>query len=284
MRMRFLFFILTLVTFQTLAQVLPDSTQKKPVNDSLSKITQTVVPIQAALLPSPTPVPIDDYIEDSTAYRLRGGDRLKIRNLLSISIIYPEAAAATISSDKTSGVVGGEKPYEITVDKRGNITLPRVGRIKVGGLTRLQTVAAVEKAYSNVLTDPIFEVEIMNLYIKVLGSVNKQGIIPLQNESMSLGEVIASAGGINFVTADKTIRLIRTQENQQVEINYDVRDLSNPSITNLPVYNGDYVFVPPSKVSLRDVKIQRISNIVQPIALVLNALAVYFLVFKTPAK
>jgi polysaccharide biosynthesis/export protein len=282
--MRFLFFILTLVTFQTLAQVLPDSTQKKPVNDSLSKITQTVVPIQAALLPSPTPVPIDDYIEDSTAYRLRGGDRLKIRNLLSISIIYPEAAAATISSDKTSGVVGGEKPYEITVDKRGNITLPRVGRIKVGGLTRLQTVAAVEKAYSNVLTDPIFEVEIMNLYIKVLGSVNKQGIIPLQNESMSLGEVIASAGGINFVTADKTIRLIRTQENQQVEINYDVRDLSNPSITNLPVYNGDYVFVPPSKVSLRDVKIQRISNIVQPIALVLNALAVYFLVFKTPAK
>jgi polysaccharide biosynthesis/export protein len=278
--MRFILSILIIISFQTLAQVLPDSTHTKPMRDSSIKFIETVIPAVAAGLPSPTPLLIDDYQEDSTAYRLKGGDRLKIRNLLSISIIYPEAASASISTDKTGGAVGGEKPYEITVDKRGYITLPRVGRVKVGGLTRLETVRTVEKAYSDILTDPIFEVEIMNLYIKVLGAVNKQGIIPLPNESMTLGEVIASAGGINFVTADKTIRLIRFKENQQLEINYDIRDLSNPSITNLPIYNGDYVFIPPSKNSLRDIRVLRISNIVQPIALSLNALAVFILLFR----
>jgi polysaccharide biosynthesis/export protein len=215
--------------------------------------------------------------QDSTIYRLKVGDRLKIRNLNSLSIIYPDAAA----SGSLGGSKGGEAPFEVTIDRRGQIVMPRVGRVKVAGLSRMEAVSHIERAYSDsLLNGALFEVEITNLRIKVLGAVHQQGNIPIENEKYTLAEVIALAGGIDFTVADKTIKLIRKNNGEQVELNYDIRNLNDPAIMNTWVYDGDFVFVPPSKGTLNNIKNQRISNILQPIALTLNAVAIMIALFR----
>jgi len=148
-------------------------------------------------------------------------------------------------------------------------------------LSKQETTTEIEKRYKNLITDPIFEVEIINLRIKVLGAVSKQGVYMLENEKMTLGEVIAMAGGVDFAVADKTIKLIRSQSQKQQEINFDIRNLSDPAVANILVFDGDYVFIPPSKGSLRNIKNQRIANILQPVALTLNAIAVVLGVYLT---
>ena len=107
---------------------------------------------------------------------------------------------------------------------------------------------------------------------------------PQENEKITLGEALALAGGIDFTVADKNIKLIRPREGIQEEINYNIRDLSNPKISNILIGDGDYIFVPPSKGSLRNVKNQRTSAILQPIALTLNALAVLIGLYFTTRK
>ncbi len=209
---------------------------------------------------------------DTTVYRIKFGDRLRVQNLNSITTIFSESAGLTAGGAANGG--NNKTFFETMVDRNGQIALPRVGRVKVAGLTRLETTHEIERRYEGDITNPIFEVEIINLRIKVLGGVNKQGVFVLENEKITLGEALALAGGIDFTVADKNIKLIRPREGIQEEIVYDIRDLSNPIISNILIGDGDYIFVPPSKGSLRNVKNQRIAAILQPIALALNSLAV----------
>jgi polysaccharide biosynthesis/export protein len=252
-----------------------DTTQKAlpvPVRDTV--VTKT----------TPTAAVAEEVAEpyDSTAYRLKTGDRLRIRNLNALEIIYPQSAGTSVGGTSlVSQTAATAPPYEISIDARGQITLPQIGRVKVAGLSRQEATREIERRYSDYITNPIFEVDIINLRFKVLGAVIKQGVFTLENEKMSLGEVIAMAGGVDFAIADKTIKLIRAKSSTQEEISLDVRNLNDPKVANVPVYDGDYIFIPPSKGTLRSVKNQRISAVLQPIALTLNAVAIIFGIYFT---
>lgn len=212
---------------------------------------------------------------DTSVYRIKIGDKLRIQNLNALEIIYPQGGNLSVgTSAMTNGQTGSSPTYVATVDLKGQIILPQIGRIKVAGLTKAEVVAEIERRYEQLINNPIFDVEITNLRIKVLGAVLRQGTIILEEERITLGEVIALSGGIDFTTADNTIKLIHNRSGIQQEVNYDVRNLSDPSIANIPVFDGDYVFVPPSKSSLRVIKNQKFSSIVQPVALTLNAIAI----------
>ncbi|WP_428653450.1 polysaccharide biosynthesis/export family protein [Runella sp.] len=251
MRLTLLFILLC---FQVLAQ--------KSAADTL-KTNGTIITSHFA-----TPI-------DTTVYRIKIADKLRIRNLNALEIIYPQGGNLSVgASTMTNGQLGSIPPYMATVDLKGQIILPQIGRIKVAGLTKAEAGTEIERRYQDLITNPVFDVEIANLRIKVLGAVAKQGVITLEEEKMTLGEVIALSGGIDFTTADRTIKLIRTRSGLQQEISYDVRNLSDPVVANIPIFDGDYVFIPPSKSSLRIIKNQKFSSIVQPVALTLNAIAI----------
>lgn len=212
---------------------------------------------------------------DTTTYRIKPGDRIQIRSLNALETIYPQAGNLSVgTSPMASGQAGNSGFYLTTVDRIGQIILPQVGRVKIAGLSKAETVAEIEKRYKNLINDPVFDIDIINLRIRVLGSVARQGMITLENEKLTLGEVIALSGGIDFGSADRTIKLIRTRSGIQQEVNFDIRNLGDPAIANIPVFDGDYVFIPPSKGSLRTIKNQRVASILSPIAIGLNALAV----------
>lgn len=211
---------------------------------------------------------------DTTIYRIKAGDRLRIRSLNALETIYPQAGNLSVGTSPMASGQMGTSTYEIIVDRLGQIILPPIGRVKVAGLSKAEAVAEIEKRYQNLINDPVFDLEITNLRIRVLGSVARQGMITLENEKLTLGEVIALSGGIDFGSADRTIKLIRTRSGIQQEVNFDIRNLGDPAIANIPVFDGDYVFIPPSKGSIRTIKNQRVASILSPIAIGLNALAV----------
>lgn len=217
---------------------------------------------------------------DTAQYRIRVGDKLRIRNLNALEIIYPQSAGISVSGSPitTSGSIN---PYQTTVDRLGQIVLPHIGRIKIVGLTKAEAISEVERRYQDLINNPIFDIEILNLYVRVLGAVFKQGVIPIEEEKMTLGQVITLAGGIDFSSADRTIKLIRTTQGTQTEIEYDIRNITDPLVANIRIYEGDYVFIPPSKGSLRNVKNQRISSILQPIVISLNTVAVLLGIYLT---
>lgn len=194
-------------------------------------------------------------------YQLKPGDRLVVRNLNWSSELFPDPSAV----ETTAGA-----GFRVLVRSDGSVSLPEKGRLQVAGLTRSALADTLSYLYKDVVRDPLFEIEVENLIVKVLGSVNAQGVISLQKDFMSLGEVLARSGGIKYVEASNIIQIIRGEGIQRQVIEYDFSDLGNPLIMNQNMYDNDIVYVPPSRGSLRTVKLQRIYVFAQPVLTALN--------------
>lgn len=202
--------------------------------------------------------------ESTGAYLLKRGDKLVINNLNWLSRLFPEPG-------KPQNVqAASENGYPVQINTDGNINMPEIGRIKAAGLTRSQLTESLAFRYKDIIRDPIFEVQITSLHVKVLGACNIQGLVALDKETQSLGEVLAKAGGIKYNEAGNKIQIIRGDGKEQKTIEYDFQQLGDPEIMNLAVYDSDIIYIPPSKEGMRSVKLSRKLIILQPLLIALN--------------
>jgi polysaccharide export outer membrane protein len=96
-------------------------------------------------------------------------------------------------------VYGTDFDKQVRVTDEGEITLPLIGKVKVGGLSigDAEQVVAKKLASAGYFNDPqvsIFEREYATQGISVLGEVQKPGIYPLPG-ARNLFDVISAAGG-----------------------------------------------------------------------------------------
>lgn len=197
-----------------------------------------------------------------SAYLIKSGDKLLVNNLNWFSALFPDPAKTPAATD-----TGG---YQVSVHEDGTINMPEIGKIHVAGLTRAGLADLLALRYKDIVHDPIFEITITNLRVKVLGACNIQGVIALNKETQSLGEVLAKAGGIKFNEAGDKIQIIRGDGQEQKIIAYDFQQLGDPRIMNLAVYDNDIIYIPPSKEGMRSVKLARKLILLQPVLIALN--------------
>lgn len=201
-------------------------------------------------------------VVDKGVYRIKAGDKLLIRNLNWSSELFPDPNPQMSAGEVSAG-------YEALVRTDGSISLPEVGLLTVAGRTRQSLTDTLSTLYRE-LRNPLFEVSITSLRVRVLGSVNVQGIVMLENDFLTLGEILARSGGINYTEASNVIQIIRSEGTQQQVIEYDFQDLGNPLIMNQNIYDNDLIYVPPSRGSIRSVRYQRALVLAQPVITALN--------------
>ncbi len=140
----------------------------------------------------------------------------------------------------------------------------------MAGLTKSQLADSLSFRYKDIVREPIFEVEITNLRVKVLGACTIQGLVTLDKETQSLGEVLAKAGGIKYNEAGNIIQIIRGDGKEQKIIEYGFHQLGDPGIMNLLVFDNDIIYIPPSREGIRSVRLSRKLVILQPVLIALN--------------
>ncbi len=174
-----------------------------------------------------------------------------VRNIVSTSV-------SDASSEKPSfeiligpgdlievSVYGADYIKEVRVRSTGEITLPLVGTLKVGGLTPAQaeTLIAERLIAGDFFNDPrisVIEKETATQGISVLGEVQKPGVYPLPG-LRKLFDAIAAAGGTT-PRAGNTVSIMHRVDSQHSEIvalSYD----KSSSQSNVYVYPGDTVVV-----------------------------------------
>ncbi|MBE9466390.1 polysaccharide biosynthesis/export family protein [Dyadobacter subterraneus] len=204
-------------------------------------------------------------VQKSTgAYLIQPGNKLLIHNLNWSSRLFPEP-------DKIENRQSiSESGYPAQVNSEGNINMPEIGKIHVSGLTRSQLADSLIYRYKDIIRDPIFDVEITNLRVKVLGACTIQGLVTLDKETQTLDEVLAKAGGIKYNEAGNSIQIIRGDGKEQKIIEYDFQQMGNPQIMNISVFDNDIIYVPPSREGIRSVRLSRKLVILQPVLIALN--------------
>jgi polysaccharide export outer membrane protein len=145
---------------------------------------------------------------------------------------------------------------ELNVDRRvsdaGNIALPLLGDLAVGGLTpgqaRLKLETLLKQKYVNRANVSIIVKESASKPVSVLGAVRTPGSLNISGR-WTLLQAISAAGGITE-SAGKKIFVLRKSENGLSDmLEVDTEELfrnSNP-MWNIPIVPGDVINVAPRR-------------------------------------
>jgi polysaccharide export outer membrane protein len=142
----------------------------------------------------------------------------------------------------------GQPDYsaQVRVDGEGQITLPLIGKVKVGGLSPPQAEELVgnclkDKGYFKDPQVSILDREFANQGISVLGEVAKPGVYPILGHR-KLFDLISAAGGTSPTAGREVLISHRSNpgKTQTVTLSSDSKQAMD---ANVDVYPGDTVVV-----------------------------------------
>ena len=138
------------------------------------------------------------------------------------------------------------------VDNSGFINFPIIGKIHVSGLTKTECEDLIKSKVQPYLAsteNPVVTVKMSSYRVTVTGEVNSPGVIPVDDEKMSIIEALAKAGDLTIYGIRDNVLLIREDANGE---KHHVRlNLNDTNIINSPYYylqQNDIVYVEPNKV------------------------------------
>jgi polysaccharide export outer membrane protein len=191
-----------------------------------------------------------DQLNVSNSYKtiIKPDDVLQITiTALDIEAVRPFNLAAVTYSTSSNSAIGVAQQQTYLVDTNGEIEFPVLGKIKIGGLTRDESIDLLKSKLSpDYIKDPNVNIRISNYKISVMGDVQRPGSYNVPNERITILDALALAGDVNISGQRNNILIIREEENKKVQYKVDL--LSNNIFTS-PVYylqQNDVVYVEPN--------------------------------------
>ncbi len=133
-------------------------------------------------------------------------------------------------------------PYLIT--EGGQALLPMVGFVTLEGSTVVEAEQMLASSYDEYYASCYVRLQVVNRRVIVL-KANGGEVIPLTNENMSVAEVLALSGGINFGSKAGTIKLIRGDLSDPMVYMIDLSTIEGMKSTVVEVQPGDILYIEP---------------------------------------
>jgi polysaccharide export outer membrane protein len=186
---------------------------------------------------------------------LYGGEAHELR-------IYPEdilqVQLFTVNPDAMPGLsasferqpVDNRSAYEkgFVVDKDGNIDIPLIGTVPVGGKTIYEAKQEILKRFREFIDDPVVTLKKLSFKVTILGEVTKPGLYYIPNEKMTLTEALGMAGDLTRYGDRTDIRIYRKDEQgrtRELKLDLTGRDVFSPEFHY--VRQDDLIYIKPIK-------------------------------------
>lgn len=177
---------------------------------------------------------------------------IQINDVLSIrvggenekSVAYINQFFGGVAGSSSTGAGGG---LQSTVDINGYIELPKIGKIKVEGLTRDAAKDSIRTAYAEYLKDPIVSITFGNFRYTILGEVRAPGYYATPNEKLNVFEAIAQAGDMTQFARKDNVKLIREVNGERKIISLNFNDKSLLNSPDYYIQRYDVIYVEPER-------------------------------------
>ncbi len=141
-----------------------------------------------------------------------------------------------------------------TVGGDGNIDFPILGKIAVEGKTRDEVIDTLQEQLkaTGMISDPVVTLEFRNLFISVLGEVNRPGRYEINRDVTTILDAISQAGDLSISGLRESVTVMRRVGNKQTIYKVSLLDMSK--LMESPVYvlqQNDVVYVEPNNMRKR---------------------------------
>jgi polysaccharide export outer membrane protein len=187
-----------------------------------------------------------DEIQDPTVNPIESKKIMPSDNLF-IRVLSTDEQASRIfnlSDDASSGM-------GYTVDEKGNIDFPFVGKINVAGLTTEQCIVKIHDSLNQYISNSSVIVRFVDNRISILGEVQRQGSYTFNKEKLNIYEALSLGGGLTLYGDRSNVILIR-QEGNKI-LHYRI-NLSDSKVANKDYYyilSNDVIVVEPMRAVTR---------------------------------
>ena len=185
------------------------------------------------------------------------------QDMLNIVIVNPVDASASMAYNLIAPSDISERGLYITsqptlqsyiVDNAGDVKIPNVGKVKIGGLTVSQAENVIfDKVKDSFEALPSVTVRFVNFKSSVLGEVTAPGAFTIKNGKVNIFEALALARDLTVYGQRDNVKIIR--ENEKGERTVNEVDLNDANIITSPYYylqQNDVVYVTPNKSKARN--------------------------------
>jgi polysaccharide export outer membrane protein len=202
--------------------------------------------------------------KDSKTHLLQIDDIITIRNLQNPDLV------TGISIGTASPVAN--LPYKVDVDS--TVSLPVIGKVNLVGMSIAEAERRITYLYQTgpiKMTNPIFDISVVNLKVTVLGEVLKQGNYMLTKERTNLIEILGDAGGLSNRANKNTLQIIRGDLKNPEIFYVNLKDINTLSSDKLYLQNNDIIYVQPNRFALGADKLSSLSPFIQTVLILLNS-------------
>ena len=171
-------------------------------------------------------------------YRIQPNDRLEVN-------VYTKGGEILIDPEfQLRSEMGNQnfrmEKLQYLVNKEGMLTLPMVGMVEITNMTLSEAEEYLSEKYANFYESVFIQVRFVNKRAYVLVG-NEGQVVPLQNENTTIIELLAMAGGLPSNAKAHSIRLIRGEQVQIV----DLSTIEGYRKINTNIQPGDIVYIEP---------------------------------------
>jgi polysaccharide export outer membrane protein len=174
---------------------------------------------------------------------------VELNNVLNMPVTSQVIGYAEVQSLSQSQGTSG-----YTIDPKGCIDFPLIGKVKAAGLTRSELASHLKRTLEerNVATDAVVTIEYMNLGFSVMGDVVSPGFYQFNSDRMNVRQALSVAGDMNITGNREQVKVIRTNGDKQEVYVLNLLDLQ--SMVASPAYylqQNDVVYVEPNNYKKR---------------------------------
>jgi polysaccharide export outer membrane protein len=178
----------------------------------------------------PKDTTIDAFVSKKFETKIRKDDILGITvSSLNNELDLQFNGASNANSNEADNVTQSATGY--LVDENGQISVHFLGKLKVEGLTKKQLKDKLEKDLLPFLKEPIVTIKYMNRKVTVIGNVTTPKVIYINEEQMSIMDVLVNCGDLKSEALASDLMIIRDSADHKIIKHINLEDhgiLSSP--------------------------------------------------------